>query len=58
MYIDEENIKTIIDKFVNDDYVSDYSLLKGHYCRPNKCNKNYSNTHISMQKHTNKIKSN
>lgn len=51
MYIDEENIKTIIDKFVNDDYVSDYSLLKGHYCRPMEYNKNYNNTHESVQKY-------
>ena len=35
MYIDKESVRTIINTFVNDDYVSDYGLLKGHYCRQN-----------------------
>lgn len=35
-YIEEESLCTFVDKFVNDDYETEYGLLKGHYLRPQK----------------------
>lgn len=55
-YIEEESIRSIVDKFVNDDYKSEYGLLKGHYCRPPEYDDNYSKMRKSMRKSMDKVK--
>lgn len=55
-YIEEESIRSIVDKFVNDDYKSEYGLLKGHYCRPPEYDDNYSEMRKSMRESINKVK--
>lgn len=55
-YIEEESVRSIVNKFVNDDYKSEYGLLKGHYCRPLERDDNYSKMRKSMREGIKKAK--